>query len=258
MKNITETKKLKNLLYHSDKLASLGLLVGGVAHEINNPLTGIIGYAELLKIKPHPGDIDAELNKILEGAERCRKIVENLLTFSRQKAPAKNVASINSILDKTIDLRSYWIRTNAIEIVREYGEPSTVFADAQQIQLVILNILLNAEQAINETGRTKGRIVFNTQYDPETRQIMIRISDNGAGISQDKLPKIFNPFYTTKPVGTGTGLGLSISHSIVTEHGGKIWVESVEGKGSTLALTLPTSADAVHPPRVLENTPVST
>lgn len=246
MKNITETKKLKDLLYYSDKLASLGLLVGGVAHEINNPLTGIIGYAELLRMRPHSADIDPELKKILEGAERCRKIVENLLTFSRQKAPTKSVASINNIIDRTIDLRIYWIRTNNIEIVREYGEPSTVYADAQQLQLVILNIMLNAEQAITESNRGKGRIVFRTSFDPNTRQVQIRITDDGSGIPVEKLPKIFDPFFTTKPVGTGTGLGLAISHSIITEHGGTMWAESVEGEGATLAISLPTSADAVR------------
>lgn len=244
MKNITETKKLKDLLYYSDKLASLGLLVGGVAHEINNPLTGIIGYAELLRMRPQSQAIDTELKKILEGAERCRKIVENLLTFSRQKAPTKSVASINNLIDRTIDLRIYWIRTNNIEIVKEYGEPSTVFADAQQLQLVLLNILLNAEQAITEAGKGNGRIVFQTKFDPDTRQMIIRISDNGPGIPQDKIPKIFDPFFTTKPLGTGTGLGLAISHSIITEHGGRMWVESVEGEGATLAIALPTSADA--------------
>ncbi|MFA5074319.1 MAG: histidine kinase dimerization/phospho-acceptor domain-containing protein, partial [Nitrospirota bacterium] len=141
MKNITEMRKLKDRLYSSDKLASLGSLVAGVAHEINNPLTGIIAYAELLRMNPLADKVDAELKKILHNAERCKKIVENLLTFSRQKAPAKSIESLNDILDRTIELRTYWHRAGNIEIVREYGESLAVFVDSQQMQLVVMNIL---------------------------------------------------------------------------------------------------------------------
>jgi nitrogen-specific signal transduction histidine kinase len=245
MKNITETRKLKDQLYSADKLASLGLLVSGVAHEINNPLTGIIAYVEILRMDSPAEDVDVKLKKVLASADRCRKIVENLLTFSRQKAPMKSLESINDIIDRAIDLRIYWLRTSNIEVFKAYGEVPAVFVDAQQIQHVILSLLLNAEQAINDTGRGHGKIIFNTDYDKAARSVEIRILDNGSGIPEDAIPKVFDPFFTTKPVGSGTGLGLSISHGIITEHGGSIRIESEEKKGTTVVIDLPTGAKSV-------------
>jgi PAS domain S-box-containing protein len=239
MKNITETRRLKEQLFHADKLASLGLLVSGVAHEINNPLTGIITYAELLKMDVNDAEIQRELKKILDSAERCKKIVENLLTFSRQKKPTKSLESINNIIDRAIDFRNYWLRSNNIEVTRDYDTVSTVFVDAQQIQQVVLNILLNAEQAIAEDPGKDGRIGFVTRYDRDNREVIIQVSDNGPGIPRDIVSRIFDPFFTTKPVGTGTGLGLSISHGIIVEHGGDIHVESTPGEGTVFMIRLP-------------------
>ncbi len=255
MKNITEMRKLKDQLYYADKLASLGSLVAGVAHEINNPLTGVIAYSELLLMKSSRGDIDDELKKILHNAERCKKIVENLLTFSRQKAPTKSIEALNDIIDRTIDLRTYWLRSGNIEVVREYDEGLTVFVDAQQMQMVFLNILQNAEQAIKDTGRGSGKITINTRYNKQQKKITIRFSDNGSGIPKGVLAKIFDPFFTTKSVGVGTGLGLAISHGIITEHGGRIWAESVEGEGATLIVELPTGAvSSTEAPVILGST----
>ena len=252
MKDVTEMRKLKDRLYYSDKLASLGSLVAGVAHEINNPLTGIIAYTELLRMKAPAAGVDTELKKILHNAERCKKIVENLLTFSRQKAPTRSIESLNDIIDRTLDLRTYWLRSGNIEIIREYGEGVAIFVDAQQIQLVILNILLNAEQAITDTKRGKGMISVSTKYDVTARRVKIRFTDNGTGIPRDVIPKVFDPFFTTKPIGTGTGLGLAISHGIITEHGGSIWLESTEGEGTTVILDIPTGVNTVPLPRVTQ------
>ncbi len=240
MKNITEVRRLKDQLYHSDKLASIGLLVSGVAHEINNPLTGTIAYTELLAMKVADEGVRAELRKILDSAERCKKIVDNLLTFSRQRTPTKSIETINDIIDRAVDLRSYWLKSNNIEIIREYDPVSTVFVDGQQIQLVILNLLLNAEQALIDAGRTDGRIRFVTRFDKARRRVVIQVIDNGPGIPQKVASKVFDPFFTTKPVGIGTGLGLSISHGIITEHGGTIWFENVEGGGAAFTIELPT------------------
>ncbi len=243
MKNITEVRRLKDQLYHADKLASIGLLVSGVAHEINNPLTGTIAYTELLSMKVSDTGVRAELKKILDSAERCKKIVDNLLTFSRQSAPAKSLESINDIIDRAIDLRSYWLKSNNIRIVREYGTVPTLFVDSQQIQQVILNLLLNAEQALVDAGHRSASITFATKFDTVRRCVIIRVSDNGPGIPQKVATKIFDPFFTTKPVGIGTGLGLSISHGIVTEHGGRIWFENSEGGGAAFIIELPTGTE---------------
>lgn len=261
MKNITEMRRLKEQLYHSDKLASLGLLVSGVAHEINNPLTGIIAYAEVLRMKvnsarispssaPSMDDMERELRKILESADRCKRIVENLLTFSRQRTPSRSIESINDIIDRAIDLRGYWLRTSNIEVVKEYSCSQTIFVDSQQIQQVILNILLNAEQAIANTNKGSGRIRFTTMYDSGNQMVVVKIADDGPGIPGEIISKIFDSFFTTKPVGVGTGLGLSISHGIIAEHGGSIEVESYEGEGATFIIKLPTGIPAVEVEKV--------
>lgn len=240
MKDITEIMRLKQQLYHSDKLSSLGLLVSGVAHELNNPLTGTIAYTELLRMRVTDEEILGELKKIQDSAERCKRIVDNLLTFSRQRTSTKSLESISDVIDRAIALRGYWLKSSNIEVVREYNAVSTVFIDAQQVQQVILNILLNAEQAIADTGRRNGRITFTTNHDRNKRMVAILITDNGPGIPRALQSKIFDPFFTTKPVGIGTGLGLSISHGIITEHGGTIRVEDAEGGGARFVIELPT------------------
>jgi signal transduction histidine kinase len=231
-------------LYYADKLASIGLLVSGVAHEINNPLTGTIAYTELLAMRVTDEGILAELKKILDSAERCKKIVNNLLTYSRQRMPSKSLESISDIIDRAIDLRNYWLKSNNIEIVREYDPASTVFVDAQQIQQVMLNLLLNAEQALVDTGQANPRIRFVTRSDKTNRRLVIEVIDNGPGIPSSVASKIFDPFYTTKSVGIGTGLGLSISHGIIAEHGGTIRFENAEGGGAAFIIELPTVTGA--------------
>jgi len=152
---------------------------------------------------------------------------------------------VNDIIDRAIDLRSYWLRSNNIEIVREYDPVSTVFVDAQQIQQVILNLLLNAEQALVAASAKAAKIRLVTQSDKVNRRVVISVIDNGPGISQKIASKIFDPFFTTKPVGIGTGLGLSISHGIITEHGGTIRFETAEGGGAAFIIELPTGTGAL-------------
>jgi signal transduction histidine kinase len=239
MKDITELIGLKNKLYHAYKLASLGRLVSGVAHELNNPLTGILGYTEILGMKVKDEAIKKDLDKIYKSAERCKVIIDSLLCFSRQQSPQRNLEYINDVIDKTLELRAYWHRTQKIEVVKEYGEDIPLaYIDTQQIQQVILNILMNAEQAIAESGRS-GKIVISANHDKEKKRIVVVISDNGIGIPRDNIPRIFDPFFTTKPVNKGTGLGLSISYGIVLEHGGTISVESREGEGAAFTIELP-------------------
>lgn len=240
MKDITETRRLKDQIYHMDKLSSLGTLTSGVAHEINNPLTGIIGYTEMLLMNEQQEPGKKYLQNIYDSAIRCKKIVENMLTFSRQKSPHRSPDNVNDIIDKTIELHEYWLRSTNIEIVRTYQELPYINIDRQQMQQVILNLLINAEHAISETSR-RGRIEFRTQYDKERDNIIISVSDNGAGISSEVLSKIFDPFFTTKPVNVGTGLGLSIAHGIIAEQGGTIEAKSEFGAGTSFIITLPAS-----------------
>jgi len=239
LKDITEMRRLKEQLYHADKLTSLGLLVSGVAHELNNPLTGILGYSELLTMKTEDEVLKKELGKIYSAAERCKKIVENLLTFSRQSPPERSYIRIDELIDSAIELRSYWLRSNGFQIIRDYHDLPIVSIDPQQIQQVIMNILVNAEYAVLNSGKEERRISLHTHYDRERKMVVIKISDNGMGISEDTLTRIFDPFFTTKPVNQGSGLGLSISHGIVKEHNGNIWAEGALGEGATFTIELP-------------------
>jgi PAS domain S-box-containing protein len=239
MKDITELISLKNKLYYAYKLASLGRLVSGVAHELNNPLTGILGYSEILGTKVKDAEIARDIEKIHRSAERCKIIIDSLLCFSRQQPPQKSLEYINDIIDRTITLRAYWHRNQGIEVIREYAEDMPLaYIDVQQIQQVIMNMLMNAEQAIAESA-SAGRITVKAWPEKERGRIMVSIADNGVGIPAENLPRIFDPFYTTKPVSKGTGLGLSISYGIVVEHGGMISVESSQGNGAKFLIDLP-------------------
>lgn len=237
MKDITETRRLKDQVYHLDKLSSLGTLTSGVAHEINNPLTGIIGYTEMLLMKNADDTTTKYLRNVYDSALRCKRIVENMLAFSRQTPAQKSVENINDIIDKTVELHEYWLRSTNIEIIRDYGKVPYVSVDRQQMQQVILNLLINAEQAITGLDR-RGRIEFKTSFDSESKYAQIEVADNGTGIPQDILPKIFDPFFTTKPVNKGTGLGLSIVHGIIAEQGGTIEARSETGKGTSFIIRL--------------------
>ncbi|KPK36751.1 MAG: hypothetical protein AMK70_01130 [Nitrospira bacterium SG8_35_1] len=242
MKDITENRRLKDQIYHLDKLSSLGTLTSGVAHEINNPLTGIIGYTEMLLMKDADEKTRKYLKNIYDSAIRCKRIVENMLTFSRQTPAQKGSESINDILDKTIELHEYWLKTTNIEIVKKYDDVPYIAIDRQQIQQVILNLIINAEYAIEEAGN-RGRIELKTEYDRTSESVSITISDNGTGIQPDTIQKIFDPFFTTKPVNKGTGLGLSIAHGIIAEQGGNIQAESTLGKGTSFIIRMPVARE---------------
>jgi PAS domain S-box-containing protein len=245
-RDITERKRAEQQLLTTSKLASVGELASGVAHELNNPLTGIIGYAQLLTSRGNvPQDVKTDLDRIYHESQRAAKIVQNLLSFARQRKPHKAYLDVNELIQETLELRDYELRTSNIGIYVNLapGLP-WVIADYHQIQQVILNILINAEQALAE-GKRRGRITVTTSA--VEGYVEISIADNGPGIAREDIGRLFDPFFTTKEVGSGTGLGLSVCHGIVTEHGGKIDVESQKGKGATFTIELPlaTSGEAV-------------
>ena len=234
----------------SAKLATIGELVAGIAHELNNPLTGIWGIAQRLVQKDH-GDLDPklkrELSLIKQESERTVRIVQNLLTFARASEAEKAYTSINAAIEAALELRRYHLMVNNIELDVDLQQnlPRTM-ADPYKIQQVILNLIVNAEQALGELGGP-GRLVVKSKEAGDS--IHITVSDNGPGIAEEHLSKIFDPFFTTKGVGTGTGLGLSISYSIVREHGGTIRAERGSPEGTTFIVELPIvgSAESVEP-----------
>jgi two-component system NtrC family sensor kinase len=224
-------------LIHSEKLSAVGEFVAGVAHELNNPLTALIGFAELVQMGAVDDETRSSLQRISNSAERCHKIVHSLLSFVRQHPPERKLTNVNAIIDSVVEILIYELRTSNIQVVRELSpQLPRLLADPHQLQQVFLNIVNNARQAI-EAYRPRGVITISTRA--EGRRVRVRFQDDGPGISEENLQKIFNPFFTTKPVGKGTGLGLSLSYGIIQEHGGTITAESAPGQGTTFIIDLP-------------------
>ena len=239
-KDISNEKLLQQQLIQSEKLSAIGELISGIAHELNNPLTGVMGYSQLLQLRKDLDDRAKDnLFKINNLALRCQKIVQNLLSFARKQKPERTLSDINEILEKTVELRSYELQVNNIEITRDLDRdlPKTI-ADAHQLQQVFLNVLTNAEQAMLE-AHGKGCLTIRTRADLQKERIVVEIIDDGPGIPETYLSKIFDPFFTTKDVGKGTGLGLSLSYGMIKEHGGNIYARSRLGEGSTFVIELP-------------------
>jgi PAS domain S-box-containing protein len=234
-------KQLEQELNLAGRLASIGQLAAGVAHEINNPLTGVIGFSHLMMNRDIPNDMKQDLQVINSEAQRVAKIVENLLVFAHQRKTGREYVAINDIITKVLELRTYEMRVNNIEVETRLDPnlPLTM-ADTGQLQQVFLNIVLNAEYSMTKAHHKGNLLVKTGQINGNIRA---SITDNGAGISRENLDKIFNPFFTTKEVGKGTGLGLSICHGIITQHDGRIYARSEPGKGATFVIELPIAAE---------------
>lgn len=240
-REVTQIKRLQQQLVQSEKLAALGQLVSGVAHELNNPLTSVIGYTQLaLAGSTLDHQIRERLDIVSREAERTRRIVQNLLSFSRQHKPSRTSVCLNDLLERTLELRTYGMRVNNIKVNRELGAIPMVMADGHQLQQVFLNIVVNAEQAISSCERSGTLTVKSRVKQVDGSDwIEIQIADDGPGIQTENISKIFDPFFTTKPVGKGTGLGLSISYGIMKEHGGAIRAENTDCGGATFIIELP-------------------
>lgn len=244
IRDVTEETMLKEQLIQAEKLSSLGEILSGVAHELNNPLTGVIGYCELLINADLSGDdaIKEKLGKINNAALRCKRIIENLLSFARQHKIEKQYVNINDIVKQTLELKGYQLTVDNIEIVTELDNrlPYTM-VDPYTIQQVFLNIVNNAHLAMKEKGG-KHTLTARTEYNEGL--LKIYFTDSGPGISEANLKKIFDPFFTTREVGKGTGLGLSISYGIIKEHHGELRVTSRQGEGATFIIELPVLSEA--------------
>lgn len=238
-RDVTKLRQVEHSLAQAERLSSLGEVVAGVAHELNNPLSGVVGYAEILRNQAEDPSQIRDLDRIVESALRCQKIVFKLLSFARKHAPEKKYQSVNECVEKVLDLKSYHLRSSSI-VTRLELDPNLPFTsfDFHQLDQVILNILNNAEQAVRAVRRD-GSIVLRTGV--ECGRIFIEIEDDGPGIPEDVRERLFDPFFTTKDYGQGTGLGLAVSYGIVQEHGGTIEVlDSPVGKrGAIFRIWLP-------------------
>ena len=230
-----------------EKLASVGLLAAGIAHELNNPLTGILTFSHLIRKKMPDGSPEAEdLDLVIRETKRCAAIIRRLLDFAREKTPEKKFADLNQIIEDTARIIERPAHLRDIEIAMDLDRDlPPVWVDADLIKQVVMNMLVNAQHAIEE----KGSITIRSRRVPEARSpepgaksvpmVELAIIDTGCGIPEKNLKRIFDPFFTSKEVGKGTGLGLSVSHGIVRAHGGAIEVESTVGEGSTFRIYLP-------------------
>lgn len=243
---VDRLKSTQAQLLQAEKLSAIGQLVAGVAHELNNPLTSVIGYAQLLQQEIRdraaetrtPEELGHDLRRIAEESERAARIVRNLLAFARRQTAAREPQDLAELCARVVALRTYELRLTGVELVTEFqpGLPKVV-ADGGQIQQALLNLVLNAEQAMR--GRPVRRLTIGCRFDAAASAVELFVTDSGHGIDAANLSRIFDPFFTTRDVGEGTGLGLSICYGIVRDHGGHIRVESKIHVGTTFSVLLP-------------------
>jgi PAS domain S-box-containing protein len=242
MTDITDAALLQAKLAHSEQMATIGRLVSGVAHEVNNPLAAILGFTDLLLENPEvPASAREDLQVILQETQRTKVLVQDLLSFARQRPVQRELVQINSVLRQTIKLRSYDFASHGVEVLEDFQDAlAPALGDSQQLQQVFLNIVNNAYDAVREAGQ-RGLITIRTRRHEDS--IEIAVSDNGTGITDPQ--RIFDPFYTTKQAGKGTGLGLSICYGIVRAHGGEIQCWNNEGApGSTFLVRIPIATES--------------
>jgi two-component system NtrC family sensor kinase len=244
-----QLKATQAQLVQAEKLSAIGQLVAGVAHELNNPLTSVIGYAQLVEeelrdgsSRRPPGQVAHDLRRIAEESERAARIVRNLLVFARRQSTDRGPQSVPDICSRVLALREYEFRLRGVKVETDLpADLPRVVADAGQLQQVFLNLVLNAERAMR--GRDDPRLSVAARHEEGASAIEVAVTDSGHGIDESNISRIFDPFFTTRDVGEGTGLGLSICYGIVRDHGGEIRVESRVGTGTTFRVTLPASVD---------------
>ena len=225
----------------ADKLASIGQLSSGLAHEINNPLGIILGYTQLLSRNEDPKSQKYEDLRIIEKhVKACKAIVEDLLNFARSSKPRQNRVDINSLIDDVLTFIQRRSGPDALSIILDYDpDAPAMMMDGEKIKQVLINLLMNAQHATDN----QGTIIVKTAFDKTGNQMHIHVKDDGHGIEKKNLSRIFDPFFTTKPTGEGTGLGLAVSYGIIKSHGGHIEVDSEPGLGTEFIITLPMAAE---------------
>ncbi len=233
-----ELQQQREIAHQNEKLSALGELLAGVAHELNNPLSIVVGYALMLQDKIEDPKQKRQIERIGLAAERCAKIVKTFLAMARQKPANLDSCSLNDILQTALDVAGGGLKASGVVVSLELApDLPPVAADADQMAQVFANLIANAEHALTECGED-GRLTLTTAHDGAADEVVVQVRDNGAGIPADIQARIFEPFFTTKEVGTGTGVGLAFSHRIVAAHGGSLSIESQPGEGATFIVRM--------------------
>ena len=238
LSDVTDRRRLQQQLSQADKMSSLGQMISGVAHELNNPLSSILGYAQLLRTTSQDGRLGHRLEILRREAERCRKIVQNLLSFARRHEPERKPLSLNQVVQSAVALLAYQLRVDDIRVRCDLSpDLPSMQGDAHQLEQVLVNLLTNAQQAIRQT---EGAGAISLRTEPRgTDAVALEVTDTGPGIPESARGRIFDPFFTTKGPGEGTGLGLSLVYGIVTGHGGSIEAGPGPGRGTRITVVLP-------------------
>jgi len=237
-----DNARLSSELVHAEKLSAVGELASGVAHEINNPLTTILGLAQLMLTRPDvPAPLRERIALVADEASRAAAIVQNLLMFARHYPPERRPCSLVEAVRRVIALKGYQLEHDKVRVTLELGDCPTVFADENQMQQVLLNLVQNAHQAM---VRKSGERQLTVRLRPRDRHVAIEVLDTGPGIPPHLLSRIFDPFFTTKPPGEGSGLGLSVSYGIVGQHGGRLYAENRPEGGAMFVVELPAESNA--------------
>jgi PAS domain S-box-containing protein len=234
-----ELAEQRETLFQREKLSALGELLAGVAHELNNPLSVVVGQALLLKETAEDQRISERASKIGNAADRCARIVKTFLAMARQQPAELTAVDLNNIVESALDVASYTLRSSTVHVKLKLAAdlPKTL-ADADQLNQVLINLLVNAQHALEDVSGDR-RLTLSTSYDAVQDDVVLQVSDNGRGIPEALQKRIFEPFFTTKDVGSGTGIGLAFCHRIVERHGGTISVDSTDGRGATFSVRLP-------------------
>ena len=242
-----ELARQRETIYQSEKLAAMGQLLAGVAHELNNPLSVVIGHAAILR-NTAEASVAERAGKIAQAAERCARIVKNFLALARQRPLEREPVSLNQIVREGVELVAYQLRVDDVAVVLDLADDvPTLWADSHQLHQVVVNLISNAHHAMRETAGPR-RLTLHTRTAAGRAQVVLEVADTGPGVAAEHRPRLFEPFFTTKPAGEGTGLGLALCRGVVEEHQGRITLASGEGQGAVFRIELPVEAAELRPP----------
>jgi nitrogen-specific signal transduction histidine kinase/ActR/RegA family two-component response regulator len=238
-----EIERQREALHQQEKLAALGSLLAGIAHELNNSLAMVIGHSQMLRETGATPAIEERAAKIQNAAERCARIVRTFLAMARQGKTERRSVTLGETVDAAFELIAYGLRSSGIEVSRDIPpDLPAVFADSDQLHQVLVNLLINAQQALEEKPQPRRIRVAAKLADPSAPEILITIEDNGPGVPAEVAPRVFDPFFTTKPMGTGTGIGLAVCRGIIEAHGGSLRLAEPQDGGACFELRIPIAA----------------